>query len=142
MSYGKIFHCERCGKEARHGQSKKIFLCKACMFERRKKMSPPKDPRGRFTILYRDDFRCVYCGLSSIETHIELNVDHIVPFSMGGLNTASNLITSCFKCNMSKGHTILDEESTRRLLEEVKKRNTDKNINPDLIIKCPGRDFI
>lgn len=141
MAYGKFFHCEQCGKEAYHGQGKKIFLCKSCMFERRKKIFPPKDPRGRFTILYRDEFRCIYCGLSSIENGLELHVDHIIPFSMGGFNIASNLVTSCIKCNMSKGTSILDNETTNRLLEVVKKRNIYKNINPDLVIKCPGREF-
>lgn len=55
----------------------------------------------RVSILHRDGYKCVFCGRSSKQ--VELEVDHILPFSKGGSNEASNLQTLCFDCNRGKG---------------------------------------
>jgi 5-methylcytosine-specific restriction endonuclease McrA len=36
-------------------------------------------------------------------------IDHVKPFSMGGTNDPSNLVTACNKCNTSKNSTDLDK---------------------------------
>jgi 5-methylcytosine-specific restriction endonuclease McrA len=58
------------------------------------------DPGLRAQVYKRDEYRCVYCG-SEIGP---LQLDHIRPYSKGGRDTASNLVTSCRNCNQSKGN--------------------------------------
>jgi hypothetical protein len=58
----------------------------------------------RFEILNRDSFKCVLCGNSpSTDPTCKLHVDHIFPFSKGGLNTPENLRSLCSSCNLGKG---------------------------------------
>jgi 5-methylcytosine-specific restriction endonuclease McrA len=52
----------------------------------------------RVYILWRDGFRCRWCGRSD-----PLHVDHIVPCSRGGDATPWNLQTLCRMCNIAKG---------------------------------------
>ena len=59
----------------------------------------------RFSILLRDNFRCVYCGRSAQET--TLQIDHKVPFSKGGTDDSSNLVTACSQCNLGKSNQII-----------------------------------
>lgn len=54
----------------------------------------------RFEVLKRDEFRCVYCGRGASEVAIE--VDHIVPRKLGGLDVIENLAACCRECNSGK----------------------------------------
>jgi len=59
----------------------------------------------RYKVLVRDRFKCGKCGNSpSIDINCKLHIDHIVPFSKGGLTTFDNLQTLCEKCNLGKGN--------------------------------------
>jgi hypothetical protein len=49
----------------------------------------------------RDGGRCVQCGGRE-----RLEFDHLIPFSMGGSNTARNLQLLCEGCNRAKGASI------------------------------------
>lgn len=59
----------------------------------------------RVSVLNRDKYKCVFCGKNA--KHVELEVDHIIPFAKGGSNDISNLQTLCFDCNRGKGVRIL-----------------------------------
>lgn len=60
-------------------------------------------PRSiRVDILRRDNYRCVFCGVSAKKA--ELQIDHIIPFSQGGSNTMDNLQTLCSDCNLGKSN--------------------------------------
>ena len=59
----------------------------------------------RVTVLNRDKYKCVFCGRSSQQ--IELQIDHIKPFSKGGSNDINNLQTLCIDCNIGKSDRIL-----------------------------------
>ena len=56
-------------------------------------------------ILSRDGHRCRYCGRTSRETVLE--VDHVVPRSLGGPSADGNLVTACRDCNAGKSDTLL-----------------------------------
>jgi 5-methylcytosine-specific restriction endonuclease McrA len=56
----------------------------------------------RVDVLRRDNYRCVFCGVSAKK--VELQIDHIIPFSQGGRNTIDNLQTLCSACNLGKSN--------------------------------------
>lgn len=55
----------------------------------------------RLRIYMRDKFRCQYCGEKKKAG--ELTLDHILPRSRGGDNSAVNIVTACVACNNRKG---------------------------------------
>ena len=70
----------------------------------------PRDPSLRlmFLVMKRDRFTCRHCGRSPAKNpRVELNVDHVVAWSKGGMTTAENLQTLCLDCNLGKSN--LDE---------------------------------
>lgn len=78
----------------------------------------------RFEVFKRDSFKCQYCGRTAPD--VILHVDHIKPVKEGGTNDLTNLITSCFDCNMGKKERLLDDKSVlekqRKQLEELNER--------------------
>jgi len=56
---------------------------------------------SRINIMTRDRFQCQYCGWRPVRA--ELNLDHVVPRSLGGRTTWENVVTSCVECNRTKG---------------------------------------
>lgn len=44
------------------------------------------------------DWTCVYCGTRTRQ----VTIDHYVPMSRGGANTAENVVPACSRCNSSK----------------------------------------
>jgi hypothetical protein len=60
--------------------------------------------RLRLKVLFRDRFRCVYCGRSpATELGVTLHVDHKQAWSKGGPTEFNNLQTLCDRCNLGKG---------------------------------------
>jgi 5-methylcytosine-specific restriction endonuclease McrA len=55
----------------------------------------------RRNLMIRDQFQCQYCGRRPSAR--DLNVDHVVPRSRGGLDSWENLVVSCRPCNLRKG---------------------------------------
>ena len=51
----------------------------------------------RERILRRDGYICQYCGQEAD------TVDHVIPRRLGGLDNDENLLSACYKCNLSKG---------------------------------------
>jgi hypothetical protein len=56
---------------------------------------------SRINLMARDNFQCQYCALRP--QRAELNLDHVVPRSLGGRSTWENVVTSCVDCNRRKG---------------------------------------
>jgi 5-methylcytosine-specific restriction endonuclease McrA len=56
---------------------------------------------SRLNIYARDAFTCQYCGKRPPRP--ELNLDHVVPRSLGGRSTWQNVVCSCLDCNRKKG---------------------------------------
>jgi 5-methylcytosine-specific restriction endonuclease McrA len=62
---------------------------------------------SRFNVFARDNNTCQYCGEKLPRS--ELNLDHVVPRSQGGLSTWENMVCSCFTCNRVKGGRMPEE---------------------------------
>lgn len=58
---------------------------------------PPKFLRR--LIFSADRYKCVHCGAAS-----DLQVDHVFPWSLGGLTVFFNLVTLCGECNRAKSN--------------------------------------
>lgn len=52
-------------------------------------------------IWHRDSWTCLYCSKRVPE--ISLTIDHFISLENHGRNDSSNYISSCFRCNKSKG---------------------------------------
>jgi len=123
----RVTKCKHCGKEFRKTQSHQKYCSPNC--------GTASIPQGRFTIHERDNFTCIYCGRSSYRDHVKLHIDHIIPRDEGGGDEASNLVTSCQECNLSKHAKMLSEINLSSILKEVSNRNKRSNIEPTQLIK-------
>jgi len=56
----------------------------------------------KLLVWQRDRGKCVKCG-----SNIELQYDHIIPFSLGGAGTPENLQILCGRCNRAKSNSII-----------------------------------
>lgn len=63
-----------------------------------------KVPLTKRNILRRDDYTCQYCG-----SHDDLTLDHVQPKSRGGLDSWTNLVACCRRCNNAKNDQALEE---------------------------------
>jgi hypothetical protein len=86
----------------------------------------------------RDNFTCKTCG-RSIVTHpgLELQVDHIIPFSHGGPDEISNYQTLCMECNLGKGNN----EHLNRTLKNDLDAWLDR-INPQIRMELSQREKV
>ena len=56
---------------------------------------------SRANVFTRDKFTCQYCG--ERPSRSELNLDHVIPRSLGGRTSWENVVCSCVECNRRKG---------------------------------------
>lgn len=96
--------------------------------------------RGRWMILERDNFTCIYCGLSSPADHAMLHVDHIIPVDDGGKSHAGNLITACQACNSQKSASRMTAENEERILAVAAERNNVRGIDGSQVIRLREND--
>ena len=94
----------------------------------------PDSVQSRFVILQRDEFRCIYCGVSSVEDGVKLHIDHITPAIKGGIGRAFNLVTACNRCNTHKQAKLLAKDILDRIFNLVDERNKKHNIDPQRLI--------
>lgn len=79
--------------------------------------------RLRYEILRRDNHACRYCGAAAPD--VKLNVDHVIPTSLGGSDKPENLVAACADCNGGKTSSLpdampvadVDQEDFRRAAE-------------------------
>lgn len=59
---------------------------------------------NRKNIYLRDNHTCQYCGKNG-----NLTIDHVIPKSRGGVDSWSNIVACCIRCNNRKGDKLLEE---------------------------------
>jgi 5-methylcytosine-specific restriction endonuclease McrA len=67
----------------------------------------------RHNVYARDRDTCQYCARRLPRS--ELNLDHVVPRSQGGLSTWDNVVCSCHPCNRRKGGRTPEQSGIRLL---------------------------
>ena len=77
---------------------------------------------SRLNIFARDKYTCQYCG---VKPHRSLlNLDHVIPRSLGGRTTWENVVCSCVECNRRKGGRTPAQARLRLSRRPVKPRWT------------------
>ncbi len=78
-----------------------------------------RHPSGtlRDQVIERDCGLCQYCGQEPEKIYI----DHVIPYSLGGLTEYNNLVVSCFGCNARKGGRHPADWMSEDKLEEIKR---------------------
>ncbi len=82
-----------------------------------------EDPELRASLFERDRWRCRYCG--EIVTTDTATLDHVLPRSLGGPNTAENLATACLTCNSIKSGRSYEEAAPRILAGIARRRSPE-----------------
>ena len=77
---------------------------------------------SRVNIFSRDKFTCQYCGVKPHRS--ELNLDHVIPRSLGGRTTWENVVCCCVDCNRRKGGRTPTQARLRLMRRPVKPRWT------------------
>ncbi len=91
---------------------------------------------SRRNIFLRDRYRCGYCGISPFESEhlVRLTVDHVIPRTRSekgficsttrspriAINSWSNLVTACSRCNNRKGAKTLEDAGMMLLFQPKK----------------------
>jgi HNH endonuclease len=65
-------------------------------------------PAKRLAIYLRDGLACAWCG-ASVEGEARLTLDHLTCRNEGGTHEATNLVTSCLRCNSSRGDRSVED---------------------------------
>ena len=73
---------------------------------------------SRRNIFLRDRNTCQYCGKSFPTS--ELNLDHVVPKSRGGVTSWENIVCSCVGCNKRKGGNLPESVGMRIIVKPGK----------------------
>jgi 5-methylcytosine-specific restriction endonuclease McrA len=77
---------------------------------------------NRRNLFARDRSMCQYCGRRFPTS--ELTLDHVVPRSVGGSTSWTNIVCACVKCNVRKGGRTPDQAQMQLIRPPVKpKRN-------------------
>jgi 5-methylcytosine-specific restriction endonuclease McrA len=76
---------------------------------------------NRRNIFARDKNRCQYCGYKKPTN--ELSLDHVIPKSIGGKSTWTNIVCACTECNAKKGGRTPQEASMALITKPVKPKS-------------------
>jgi 5-methylcytosine-specific restriction endonuclease McrA len=74
----------------------------------------------RKNVMLRDAHQCQYCARRPPVR--DLNIDHVLPRSRGGVDSWENLVTACRACNLRKGWRTPDEASMRLIRQPLAPR--------------------
>lgn len=84
-------------------------------------------------VFARDGGRCQCCGSS-----LNLEYDHITPFSCGGKNNASNIQLLCQKCNRSKSNSCYCKVHDKKVGRDCCDGKTTSTKSKGTSTRCTG----
>jgi len=84
---------------------------------------------SRHNIFARDKNTCQYCGKRFATS--DLNLDHVVPRSQGGVTSWGNVVCSCHRCNRLKGG-LTPVQAGMRLISPPRKPSWTPPLNVSL----------
>jgi len=109
-------------------------------------------PEKRLAIYLRDGLACCYCS-EAVEDGAKLTLDHLRPYSKGGNNDATNLVTCCHRCNASRGsrswkrfvivvaeylnHSVTGDQIVRHI-DNARRRALDVTAAKEIMVKRGG----
>ncbi len=73
---------------------------------------------SRINVYLRDHNTCQYCARALPRS--ELNLDHVVPISLGGKTEWENIVCSCIPCNLKKGGRSPEQAHMKLIRKPVK----------------------
>jgi 5-methylcytosine-specific restriction endonuclease McrA len=98
----------------------------------------------RFNVFLRDKFDCQYCG-ESYPAH-DLTFDHLIPRSLGGRTTWSNVVAACAPCNLRKGNRLAHQAGMHPIRLPSEPTSTELQENgrafPPNYLHQSWRDFL
>lgn len=97
------------------------------VMRRKKKKRRKYGEDVRKMIYNKADGRCQLCGRKI--AYIEMTLDHVVPFAMGGADEVENLACTCKSCNQFKGSILPDdffERITTIFLHQMEKKYSNR----------------
>lgn len=77
---------------------------------------------SRLNIYARDHDTCQYCGQHLPRS--QLNLDHVIPRTLGGRTAWENIVCSCIECNLKKGGRTPDQARMKLIRAAVRPRWT------------------
>jgi hypothetical protein len=83
----------------------------------------------RKDVVRRDDGTCQYCAKKL--TPSQITIDHIIPRSLGGINSYTNCVVSCQECNSKKGNNTLEQSGMKLLKRPAHPSFTNSHIIPE-----------
>lgn len=94
--------------------------------ERKRRRSPHQPvgrwirPKKRLEIYWRDNWTCLICGrdLAGAPAR-DVTLDHLVPRSLNGKNSAFNIFTACRSCNSRRGSAPLLRPTFHRIAQHI-----------------------
>jgi 5-methylcytosine-specific restriction endonuclease McrA len=89
---------------------------------------------NRRNLFARDENRCQYCGRRFPTT--ELSIDHILPVSMGGTTSWTNVVCACTDCNKRKGGRVPADAGLRLIREPFQPQH-----NPEIKLKLRRKKY-
>lgn len=90
---------------------------------------------SRRNIFIRDNYTCQYCGKK--KGLKDLQLEHVVPRSQGGIDSWTNLVCACGKCNNKKGANTPKQAGMQLLRKPFKPKFT-----PDFRLKASSKKYI
>ncbi|MCP3940265.1 MAG: HNH endonuclease [Desulfobacteraceae bacterium] len=97
-----------------------------------------------------DGFACGYCA-KTVEEGARLTLDHLRPYSKGGSNHPSNLITCCDSCNSARGnrpwgqfaekvagYLNIDAAEIKKHINRCRRRKLDRKAAKAIIARRPS----